>query len=64
MIACYLTLKGDAGLPLIDELFLKNTKSQYSETYSAIMVAIPWKRRWYPRPIEGSAVDASPVVAT
>lgn len=37
MIACYLTLKGDEGLPLIDELFLKNTKSQYSETYSAIM---------------------------
>ncbi len=37
LIACYLTLKGDAGLPLIEELFLKNQKSQYAETYSAIM---------------------------
>ncbi len=37
LIACYLTLSGDEGLPLIEELFLKNTKSQYAETYSAIM---------------------------
>ncbi len=37
LVACYLTLKGEAGLPLIEELFLKNTKSTYSDTYSAIM---------------------------
>lgn len=37
MIACYLTLRGPAGLPLIDELFLTNKKSQYADTYAAIM---------------------------
>jgi hypothetical protein len=37
LIASYLTLQGDAGLPLIEELFLKNKESQYAETYSAIM---------------------------
>jgi len=37
MIACYLTLKGDAGLPLVEELFLKNKNSPYADTYSAIM---------------------------
>lgn len=37
MIACYITLKGDQGLKLIDELFLANTKSQYADTYAAIM---------------------------
>ncbi len=37
MIACYLTLRGADGLPLIDELFLKNKKSQYADTYAAIM---------------------------
>lgn len=37
MIACYLTLRGAAGLPLIDELFLHNKKSQYADTYAAIM---------------------------
>lgn len=37
MIACYATLKGEAGLELIDELFLKNEKSQYADTYAAIM---------------------------
>ncbi len=31
LIACYLTLSGDNGLPLIEELFLKNTKSQYAK---------------------------------
>ncbi len=55
MIACYLTLKGDAGLPLIDELFLKNTKSQYSETYSAIMAL-----RFHGN--EGGILDRSKVV--
>jgi hypothetical protein len=37
MIACYLTLKGNAGLPLVEELFLKNKNSPYADTYSAIM---------------------------
>ncbi|MCC7335514.1 MAG: hypothetical protein IT422_10470 [Pirellulaceae bacterium] len=37
MIACYLTLRGAEGLPLVDELFLNNKKSQYADTYAAIM---------------------------
>lgn len=37
MIACYATLRGGEGLDLIDELFLSNTKSQYADTYAAIM---------------------------
>ena len=37
MIACYLTLKGAEGLPLIEELFLKSDKAEYADTYAAIM---------------------------
>lgn len=37
MIGCYLTLTGEKGLPLIEELFLANAKSEYADTYSAIM---------------------------
>lgn len=37
LIACYLTLAGEEGLPLINELFLTNKKAPYTETYSAIM---------------------------
>lgn len=37
LIACYLTLAGEAGLPLVDELFLANKKSEYADTYAAIM---------------------------
>ncbi len=37
LIACYLTLKGEAGLPLVEELFLANKKADYADTYSAIM---------------------------
>jgi hypothetical protein len=37
LIACYLTLKGEAGLPLIEELFLANKKADYADTYAAIM---------------------------
>lgn len=37
MIACFLTLRGAEGLPLVDELFLNNKKSQYADTYAAIM---------------------------
>ncbi|MEM6365027.1 MAG: hypothetical protein AAF539_05610 [Planctomycetota bacterium] len=37
LIACYLTLSGEEGLPLVNELFLANTKSSYTDTYAAIM---------------------------
>lgn len=37
LIACYLTLAGEEGLPLIDELFLANKKAPYADTYAAIM---------------------------
>jgi len=37
MIGCYLNLKGADGLPLIEDLFLKNDKSEYVDTYSAIV---------------------------
>ena len=37
LIACYLTLAGERGLPLIDELFLANQKAAYADTYAAIM---------------------------
>ncbi|WP_202617362.1 hypothetical protein [Roseimaritima sediminicola] len=37
MVACYLTLSGEPGLELIDELFLANKKAPYTDTYAAIM---------------------------
>lgn len=37
LIACYVTLQGEDGLDLIDELFLANDQSQYADTYAAIM---------------------------
>jgi hypothetical protein len=37
MIGCYLSLRGADGLPLIEDLFLKNDKSEYVDTYSAIV---------------------------
>lgn len=37
LIACYLTLKGEEGLKLVEELFLANKKADYADTYSAIM---------------------------
>jgi hypothetical protein len=37
MIACYLTLAGAEGIPLIDELFLANKQAPYADTYAAIM---------------------------
>lgn len=37
MIACYLTLAGESGLPLINELFLANKQAPYADTYQAIM---------------------------
>jgi hypothetical protein len=37
LIACYLTLNGEAGMPLIEDTFLKNKKADYADTYAAIM---------------------------
>ncbi len=37
MIACYLTLRGPQGMPLIEELFLKDDQAEYADTYAAIM---------------------------
>jgi hypothetical protein len=37
LIACYLVLSGEKGLPTIDEMFLKNPKAPYADTYAAIM---------------------------
>lgn len=36
MIGCYLSLKGAEGLPMIEDMFLKNQKSEYVDTYAAI----------------------------
>ncbi len=37
MIGSYLTLRGPDGMPLVEDLFLKNAKAEYTDTYSAIM---------------------------
>ncbi|HEX3725819.1 MAG TPA: hypothetical protein VHV08_06235 [Pirellulales bacterium] len=37
LVAAYLTLKGPDGMPLIEELFLKNKDAEYTDTYAAIM---------------------------
>jgi hypothetical protein len=37
MVACYLILKGPSGMPLIEELFLRNKDAEYTDTYAAIM---------------------------
>jgi len=37
MIGSYLALKGPDGMPLIENLFLKNADAEYTDTYSAIM---------------------------
>ena len=37
LIACYLTLKAEAGLPLVEQLYLANEKADYADTYAAIM---------------------------
>ncbi len=36
LIACYLTLKGDDGVGLVEELFLSNPKAEYIDVFSAI----------------------------
>jgi hypothetical protein len=37
VIVCYLNLKGESGLKLIEELYLANSKADYADTYAAIM---------------------------
>ena len=37
LIACYLTLSAEKGIPLINELFLNNNDAPYADTYAAIM---------------------------
>ncbi len=37
LISAYLTLRGEKGLPLIEERFLRNKKSQYTDIYSSVM---------------------------
>lgn len=37
LIACFLRLRGAEGLPLIEDLYLKNKDCEYADTYSAIM---------------------------
>jgi hypothetical protein len=37
MVACYLTLRGPEGMPLVEELFLANRDAEFSDIYSAIM---------------------------
>lgn len=37
MIACYLTLRGPEGMPLVEDLYLKNKDAEYTDTYACIM---------------------------
>lgn len=37
MVGCYLALTGPDGMPLIEDVFLKNEKAEYADTYAAIM---------------------------
>ena len=37
LVACYLTLSGEKGLSVINELFLANKQAPYADTYAAIM---------------------------
>ncbi len=36
-VACYLVLRGEAGLPLIEDLFLKNNTDEFTDIYSVVM---------------------------
>jgi len=36
LIAAFLALRGESGLPLIEERFFRNNKTQYAEIYSAV----------------------------
>ncbi len=36
-VACYLVLRGEKGLPLIEDLFLKQETDEYTDIYSVVM---------------------------
>ena len=37
LVGAYLTLKGPDGMPLVEDLFLKNKDAEYTDTYATIM---------------------------
>lgn len=37
IVFCYLSIRGESGLPMIEERFLRNQDCDYSDTYAAIM---------------------------
>jgi hypothetical protein len=37
LVAAYLTLKGPDGMPLVEDLFLKDKDAEYTDTYATIM---------------------------
>lgn len=37
LVACYLTLKGEAGLPLVAKHYIKNENAEFTDQYQAIM---------------------------
>lgn len=37
LLACYITMKGELGLALVEDLYLKNKQADYADTYSAIV---------------------------
>jgi hypothetical protein len=57
LIACYLTIVGEAGLPTIDELFLKNTRASYPDTFAAVMAL-----RFHGT--EGGVIDREKIVSS
>lgn len=57
LIACYLTLKGESGLGLVESLFLANEKADYADTYAAIMAI-----RFHGT--EGGIIDAKRLVTS
>jgi hypothetical protein len=57
LIACYVTLGGEAGLVQVEELYLKNKQADYADTYSAIMAL-----RFHAT--EGGVLEAKRVLAS
>ncbi len=37
LVAAYLTIKGPDGMPLVEDLFLRNQEAEYTDTYATIM---------------------------
>ena len=57
LVACYLTIVGEAGLPLVEELFLKNSKASYPDTFASVMAL-----RFHGT--EGGVIDRQKIVAS